>query len=520
MEGSDTTVTMSPNESSNNLERIFSVDHAEDIAQPQCPGKGGTISNHEALGGATFSIHDVNAPTQSETVPLWPVNNDRGPLDSSLNAPPIAGLNENHPPGNTQFDEYLKQQSGLEDDYSLNSFSTQGGAATMNGDANAMSNEMTQPGSLNKNLPALSLDDSEYAEGSPQNITREEQVAQGEDEGRVHLAKNCANGETSSKRSHQPLEVIDLLDESDDDEASDDTATLIEQALPTKRPRFHKVAAPAEASSQLNAGVASSVALASYHARAANLPSWMDQHTGVATAIERVYQPEQPMSALMNSYYPAPTDTFQRPLPAPIDFRQNQVLNQPHYLSYPPNFKPTWALLVPPPPQKIAPLQQPAGAASLGQVKVYQLSLLNVNEFTIEGVSPRFGMPLTSISGLRVPIRQISRTHGKSVYQRDNDGGEGKWRIPLGAYHEFAGFLRSESNTQVLGIPPNQLQIASLERERQEKGYPTPDQLIDYGVPKGLANALAPFQRGGVDFVKEKGGRALIADGKLSLSWT
>jgi hypothetical protein len=47
-----------------------------------------------------------------------------------------------------------------------------------------------------------------------------------------------------------------------------------------------------------------------------------------------------------------------------------------------------------------------------------------------------------------------------------------------------------------------------------DKGYPSAKKLVSQGVPHGLATALAPFQRGGVDFVIEKGGRALIADGK------
>ena len=70
------------------------------------------------------------------------------------------------------------------------------------------------------------------------------------------------------------------------------------------------------------------------------------------------------------------------------------------------------------------------------------------------------------------------------------------------------------------GIPQHQLQIASLERARQEKGYPSAEEVIGMGVPAGLAQTLAPFQRGGVDFVHEKNGRALIADdmglGKVS----
>jgi hypothetical protein len=66
---------------------------------------------------------------------------------------------------------------------------------------------------------------------------------------------------------------------------------------------------------------------------------------------------------------------------------------------------------------------------------------------------------------------------------------------------------------KVIGIPENQLKIASLGRARLEKGYPSAIKLVNAGVPKGLANALAPFQRGGVDFVIDKDGRALIADG-------
>ena len=196
--------------------------------------------------------------------------------------------------------------------------------------------------------------------------------------------------------------------------------------------------------------------------------------------------------------------------------------------------------------------------------KAYRLSLLNVNEFTIDGVAPRYNLPVTSITGLRIPIRQICRHHTrKAIYDTrrtstrnksgdhptndnddddfDNDQDEndttdyptmpqhpsslstnhnntartvvGKWRIPLSAYQELAGYLMSIPHTRIIGIPANQLQIASLERTRQERGYPNAETLVEYGIPLGLAKALAPFQRGGVDFVHEKKGRALIADG-------
>lgn len=82
----------------------------------------------------------------------------------------------------------------------------------------------------------------------------------------------------------------------------------------------------------------------------------------------------------------------------------------------------------------------------------------------------------------------------------------------------FASFLQSNPLTTVEGIPQHQLQVASIERARQAQGYPSSEQLEERGVPPRLAMALAPFQRGGVDFVRNKDGRALIADGKLHLS--
>ena len=66
----------------------------------------------------------------------------------------------------------------------------------------------------------------------------------------------------------------------------------------------------------------------------------------------------------------------------------------------------------------------------------------------------------------------------------------------------------------VVGIPENQLKIASLGKARLERGFPSARKLVSKGVPIGLATALAPFQRGGVDFIHEKEGRALLAHGK------
>jgi hypothetical protein len=82
-----------------------------------------------------------------------------------------------------------------------------------------------------------------------------------------------------------------------------------------------------------------------------------------------------------------------------------------------------------------------------------------------------------------------------------------------GAYRAFYSYLKSDTMCKVEGIPEDQLKIASLGKARLEKGFPSAKKIIKYGVPKGLATALAPFQRGGVEFVVEKEGRALLADG-------
>lgn len=179
----------------------------------------------------------------------------------------------------------------------------------------------------------------------------------------------------------------------------------------------------------------------------------------------------------------------------------DRIAERAHYISFPPNFVPTWQHLVPPRPI----ISSDSIKQQQGNVPVsFELTLLNVNEFTIEA-SYRYGQRSTDVQGLRKPIRQIcAQHHVKAV--RD----EARWRIPLPAYQDVLIFLSHKYRVQ--GISPTQLQIAALERERQEKEYPDAETLQSYGVPKLIAETLAPFQRGGVDFVREKGGRALIAD--------
>ncbi|KAL3816466.1 hypothetical protein ACHAXA_009891 [Cyclostephanos tholiformis] len=103
-----------------------------------------------------------------------------------------------------------------------------------------------------------------------------------------------------------------------------------------------------------------------------------------------------------------------------------------------------------------------------------------------------------------------------------NSVGRGKWRIPLGAYHPLMTYLTSTTTTSpfggngrnvVEGIPPEQLRMASLGRERMDKStHATVEELITRNVHPAVARALAPYQRSGVEFVLDRGGRALLAD--------
>ncbi|KAG7356577.1 SNF2/helicase domain containing protein [Nitzschia inconspicua] len=188
--------------------------------------------------------------------------------------------------------------------------------------------------------------------------------------------------------------------------------------------------------------------------------------------------------------------------------RVNRV-QDPKYLEFASDHIPTWTRMLPELPTH----------NSTDELKWFELSLLNVKEFTITGQPiGTFDGRRSSVLGFRKVIKEFSRGHGKPRFERDkefrdesgSDGG--KWRIPLGAYPAIYNYFRRLPNCTVHGIPEEQLRVASLGKARLEKGYPSVQKIMAMGVPKGLAVALAPFQRGGVDFVKEKHGRALIAD--------
>lgn len=269
-------------------------------------------------------------------------------------------------------------------------------------------------------------------------------------------------------------------------------------------------------------------AAASYAARNHYMPGWMN---GVATQHQHI-QPVQHRAAAPPPPNSAPT-TYASRIPVygqPVAPRSRQY--KPIMREIPKGHVPTWNL----------PLPHAVYRMATGPRR-FELSLVNVKEFTITGLPTGYDRPPSSLDGLRKKIKELSKEHGKAVYERGKDGEPGRWRIPLvrftiipvplffsysntynsrrlscflfasqGAYSLFYAYLNNDPSIQVKGIPQDQLKIASLGKARLDKGYPSVKKLINTGVPKGLANALAPFQRGGVDFVVEKKGRALIAD--------
>ncbi|KAL7535077.1 hypothetical protein ACHAXR_007092, partial [Thalassiosira sp. AJA248-18] len=251
---------------------------------------------------------------------------------------------------------------------------------------------------------------------------------------------------------------------------------------------------------------------------------------------------------------------------------QQQQQQQPatSYIQIPTSHTPTWSEILPKnynaqQQQQNQYYHQNNSYHRSQQRKKLSLSLINMWEFTITIESLDYGYgygyggsynssrPNEVITGLRAQIKKIAREHiGRddrkgAVFERGSMGegivpddpilknvtnsdeqqdelensnnnassssGQGRWRIPLGAYHTLMTYLTSDRNNVVEGIPPEQLRAATLGRERQsKKDYATVDELLERGVSPVVCHALAPYQRGGVEFMLDKEGRALLAD--------
>ena len=117
----------------------------------------------------------------------------------------------------------------------------------------------------------------------------------------------------------------------------------------------------------------------------------------------------------------------------------------------------------------------------------------------------------STLSGLQ--NHQQQQLQKQSSYLGDGNT-QGKWRIPLGAYHSLMSYLTTCSQNYVVeGIPAQQLRVATLGRERMDKkSYATVSDLMSRRVVPTVCAALAPYQRGGVDFILDREGCALLAD--------
>lgn len=232
--------------------------------------------------------------------------------------------------------------------------------------------------------------------------------------------------------------------------------------------------------------------------------------------------------------------------------------NTPTYLHTQPGFVPTFTDLLPPPPktaEEIENAKQDEAAAIAAAYRhksrlqstniynpSYALSLLSVAEFTITAIPHPFDVsePHELQPALEEEFRPVlesicgsdaaasAKVEGDGNVGSDSESSslssassicdeprfvDGKWRIPLSAYQQFYAYLTSKKGRgRVEGIPDQQLKVASLGRQRMDRSYPSAEDLIDKGVPGGIAHALAPYQRGGVDFCLERKGRALLAD--------
>lgn len=344
---------------------------------------------------------------------------------------------------------------------------------------------------------------------------------------------------TTAAPTPQVIEIIDDEAEEFDESAAEDTVEGTSQERVAKKQRMddREQQQQQEPSQQDDANhrfdalrkiasvKATDAAQASYVARALNMPAWMKKPGQTVASAVPVGRSIPGFTHHNNNHIlAAATANAMEKMYKTIGNSSSSSLaaaarsssapyNQPRYLTLPSGFVPSWKELLPPPSARIPSAAVVGPPIVSRERKRFQLSLLNLMEFTITGLPISYDGPPTPVAGLRTAIKQISRGQGKASYERLNDGG-GRWRIPLAAYQAFVAYLRSDPLCEVHGIPEHQLNIASLGRARLEKGYPSVEKIISFGVPQGLAKALAPFQRGGVDFVVERDGRALIADGK------
>ena len=324
----------------------------------------------------------------------------------------------------------------------------------------------------------------------------------------------------SVSAQQQPPQPVALAADDDDDD-------VIELSSDDGEDDIDSVDGVDPASSSNVARMPVSGGAASYQARVASVPTWMQSSTGNVNMAattgggygQHIVQPGHSLSgyhhqqqqnnnqynnlsvAPSHQYGFQPTATNYQPRHQMVSSHIPAVaFDTPQYITLPADFTPTWKKLIS--ADFIRPKAKP-----VQQKKAFQLTLVNLKEFTITGLALHPDGPPTPVAGLRAVIKRISREHGKAIFEKDAGGVGGRWKIPIGAYQPFFAYLNSDPLcVHIDPIPPLQLKVASLGRARLEKDYPSAEGLVKRGVPFALPYTLAPFQRGGVDFVLEREG--------------
>lgn len=162
-----------------------------------------------------------------------------------------------------------------------------------------------------------------------------------------------------------------------------------------------------------------SPASVSLTARNQHIPGWMKE----AGRIPQHHRPpsqsdvaSRPLAALSAYHRPTPTNSHTWAVaPAPT-----VVQHKPNMLEIPEDYVSTWEAPIP-----IHLYRRPQGR------RRYELSLINVKEFTITGLPISWDGPPSSLAGLRRKIKELSKDHGKATFERSSGSNEGRWRIPL-----------------------------------------------------------------------------------------
>ena len=228
--------------------------------------------------------------------------------------------------------------------------------------------------------------------------------------------------------------VIELLDDEDDDEddnEDDNEEHNDVQNASNKRARL----------SPVNDRPPSATAVGAHVSRNANMPLWMKRSSGQGTPIPI---PGHMSGVPPNSLSSVETATMiqqmfkSNPHHRHMLQQQHPQFHPPQYVLLPPDFVPRWSRFLPRHKRK--------------EFRSFELTLLNVREFTITGLPVSFDGKPSSVAGLRSEIKRISKQcGGKAVYDRNadlrdengdeiDDGDnynnnvspeEGRWRIPL-----------------------------------------------------------------------------------------